>query len=398
MICKSCGNVVSDEAKFCTECGAQTDNNETAAEKEALSAETAPAENAPESSPEETVASSEDTISEVSETAAEEENAPVSEPAPVIVEYSTSVTEPAVNEEKPPVKVGAGRIFGASLVSLLAIVFITLTGLLLSAKIGLSGNVLKNRADDMNISAVLDSDMNDEVTASEYIYNNIGSAILGKKDIQPKDLRSFLIRAEFEDFIGETLDAYAGYIVDGNDKIPSVTSEDFVQFFRDNEDIARKEFGEPFSESDYSNMAVRLKNRGLDDALSVDEWSDRLGFNAGNLSYIFSYLTLGIVAAIALFMLVWIAIIVDKRSRHLTGFYGNTALISGLIMFIPSAAFLAGASAIAFSTNTTAAYLAAELLVPFTLVLLCTGAFWIIIGVIFKLIRKFIVKKEAAKQ
>lgn len=410
MNCKSCGNQLSDEAKFCTECGELIDKDtvdtEAAEESttEAVMAEPAAVTSAEtaEENTEEAVPAPDD------EKTPAEEDVPVSgvkiteaEAAPVIKEDAPKAPEavqiPSADEEKKPVKVGAGRIFGASVVAILAIVFITAAGLLLSAKIGLNGNVLRNRAEDANIGAILDSDYNDEITAAEYIYNNIGSSILGKKGIQPKDLRSFLIEADFEDFAAEKLEAYADYIIDGKDNNPSASSEDFVEFFRNNENTAREEFGEPLSESDYKNMAVRLKNRGLDDALSTEVWGDKLGFSAGNLSYIFSYLTLGIVAAIALFMLVWIAIIVDKNARHLTGFYGNITLISGLIMFIPSAAFLAGASTIALSTNTLAAFLAAELLVPFALVMLCTGAFELVLGIIFKRIKKFIKKKAANK-
>lgn len=407
MICKSCGNLLSDEAKFCTECGANADS----AEETTVTAETEIGSDISTAEAEtETAVEAVKEIADEAESASvdEEEKAPEKNEAAAVIteeaakpEAAATVTEEAPKapetEEKKPIKVGAGRIFGASLVSILAIVFITVSGLLLSAKIGLNGNVLKNRAEDANLGVILDADVNDETTAAEYIYNNIGSAILGKKEIQPKDLRSFLIAADFEDFAAEKIEAYADYIINGKGKDPSASSEDFVQFFRDNEDIAREEFGEPFSESDYKNMAVRLENRGLDDVLDVNEWSDKLGFNAGNLSYVFSYLTMGIVAAIALFMLVWIAIIVDKKARHLTGFFGNIALISGLVMFVPSAAFLAGASTIALSTNTLAAFLAAELLVPFALVLLCTGAFGIVLGIIFKRIKKFIKKKAAGK-
>lgn len=400
MNCKSCGNQLSDEAKFCTECGELIDKDTAAIE--------AVEENAVEAVTAETAAVTAEEKAEETVPAPEEEAVPVSEvkiteteAAPVIKEEAPKAQEAVqvspADEEKKPVKVGAGRIFGASVVAILAIVFITAAGLLLSAKIGLNGNVLRNRAEDANIGAILGSEYNDEITASEYIYNNIGASILGKKGIQPKDLRSFLIEADFEDFAAEKLEAYADYIIDGKGKDPSASSEDFVEFFRDNENTAREEFGEPLSESDYKNMAVRLKNRGLDDALSTEVWGDKLGFSAKNLSYIFSYLTLGIVAAIALFMLVWIAIIVDKKARHLTGFYGNITLISGLIMFIPSAAFLAGASTIALSTNTLAAFLAAELLVPFALVMLCTGAFELVLGIIFKRIKKFIKKKAANK-
>ncbi len=408
MICKSCGNLLSDEAKFCTECGANTDTEaETAvtADNEISSEKTTETETAPETA----VEAVEDVTEEAAAAVVEEEKkAPEKDEAAAVITENTAKPEAAaaVTEEAPkapeaegkkPVKVGAGRIFGASLVSILAIVFIVVSGLLLSAKIGLNGNVLKNRAEDANLAVILDADVNDETTAAEYIYNNIGSAILGKKDIQPKDLRGFLIAADFEDFAAEKIEAYADYIIDGKSGNPSASSEDFVQFFRDNEDVAREEFDKPFSESDYKNMTVRLENRGLNKALDVNEWSDKLGFNAKNLSYVFSYLTMGIAAAVALFMLVWIAIIVDKKARHLTGFYGNIALISGLVMFVPSAAFLAGASNVALSTNTLAAFLAAELLVPFALVMLCTGAFGIVLGIIFKRIKKFIKKKAASK-
>ncbi len=407
MNCKICGNVLSDDAKFCTECGADTSIEAVAAASEEPVAEESNAVQEAEKTALENVEieTSEKipavTAEDEPAAPAEEEKTPVTESiaAPAEESVKTPETEPKTvpaEEKKKSVKVGAGRIFGASVVAIFAIVFITITGLLLSAKIGLNGNVLKNRAEDANIGAILDSDFNSEITAGEYIYNNIGSSILGSKGIKTQDLRMFLIEADFEDFAAEKIEAYADYIIDGKDKDPSASSQDFVEFFSDNEKTAAEVFDEPFSESDYKNMAIRLENRGLDDVLSVKEWGNKLGFKASNLSYIFSYLTLGIVAAISLFMLVWIAIIVDKKARHLTGFYGNIMLLSGLVMFIPSAAFLAGASTVALSTNALGAFLAAELLVPFALVMLCTGAFELILGIIFKRIKKFI-KKKAAK-
>lgn len=424
MKCKVCGNPLAEDARFCTECGAQIDKDADASTEEAKapqaekvlendkevlvfssdetednsSAKPAMTEEKPESLPKndgkELVFSSDEAEAPVKETKAPESavNSAVKEQNNT-AEISEAVQETA-DKEKPPVKIGAGRIFGASLISVLAIVLLTAVGLLLSAKIGLNGTVLKNRAQDANLAAILDSDLNDNITTIEYIYNNIGSALMSDRNVEPKDLRSFLIEADFENFIGDALEAYSGYIIDGNSKDPSVSSADFTEFFRENNKIAAKEFRYEMTETDYKNMRVRLENRGFDDALSVDSWSSELGFDVGNLSYVFSYLTLGIVAAAALFMFVWIAIIVDKKARHIAGFYGNITLISGIIMFLPSAAFLLGASSIAFATNTLAAYLSAELLVPFALIALCTGAFEIILAVIFKLIRKAAKKKE----
>lgn len=414
MKCKICGNNNLDDSMFCTECGSylknqdvivseyKTDSNENNENVKPVDQENsndnnknaeisaANSENNKSTDEKPSLISSDDAKNIVSENA-EKSNQNQK------TENTADVANSESTEDKQHVKVGAGRIFGASVISFFAIIFLIILGLLLSAKIGFNGNVLKKRTENANMNAVLDSYFDDDTTASDFIYNNIGSAILGRKGIKSKDLRSFLIKSNFEKFTGGIVYDYANYIIDGIGEEPSADSNDFVQFLKENEDVAREEFINTFSETEYKNIAVRLKNRGFDDALSIDAWGKEIGFDLMNTRHIFSYITIGILFAVILFMFVWIAIIVDKKGKHLTGFYGNIMLISGLVLFIPSVVFLIASPAFALSTNNLFAFLAMELLVPFALIMLCTGAFEIIVGFILKRIKKFIKKKCSDK-
>ena len=314
--------------------------------------------------------------------------APIPAPAPAVPQ------KPA--EDKSSVKIGGGRVFGAVLVSIFTVLFLTVFGLLLSAKIGLNGNVLKKSAERANLGAVLDAKCSsDGTTAVEYIYNNIGSALMSDNEIARKDLRSFLIKADFGGYAGEKLERYADYLIDGKSSSdPSLSSEEFTGFFKDNRSAANEEMGYKMTTNDYNNMAVRLENRGFDKALDVNEWSDAAGFSMSNTHYAFSYLTLAIVLLIVLAMIIWTAIILDKQGRWLAGFYSHVMRISGIIMLIPALAILAAAPIAASLTNSVYAYLAFDLLMPFALIMLCTGVFELILAAIFKAIKKHCKKKS----
>ena len=119
-------------------------------------------------------------------------------------------------------------------------------------------------------------------------------------------------------------------------------------------------------------------------------------YNVGSVRYIFSYITIGILVALVIVLFIWIALIVDRKGRHLTGFYGNIFLVSGLIVFLSGVAVALGASVAYSFTSEIAFYLAANVLLPFALAALCLGFVELLIGYIFKKVKKSI-KKKAKK-
>ena len=100
--------------------------------------------------------------------------------------------------------------------------------------------------------------------------------------------------------------------------------------------------------------------------------------------------------ALVIVLFIWIALIVDRKGRHLTGFYGNIFLVSGLIVFLSGVAVALGASVAYSFTSEIAFYLAANVLLPFALAALCLGFVELLIGYIFKKVKKSI-KKKAKK-
>ena len=69
-------------------------------------------------------------------------------------------------------------------------------------------------------------------------------------------------------------------------------------------------------------------------------------------------------------------------------------LISGILIFLPSIVFIVGAPITAVYTGSAFAYIASQMLLPASLVALCTGAFEIFTGIILKRIKAGLKKKD----
>lgn len=305
--------------------------------------------------------------------------------------------QPAANAAKKTVKVGAGRLFGASVLAFLAIIVTIVLSLLLCIKFGANGSSMRKRIEKLDYDTVFSANFDgDEI--SDDIYNTVGfgTATNGKAD--KDDFREFLKDAGLFSYIGEQVENYADYIIDGKGSDPSITSEDIVNdFFRENRNVAKESFGAQISEKGLDFMEKNLKDEDLDDYLSVREWSKKAGFSIKSVSYAFSYITIGITAALIIVFLILIAVIVDKRGKHLTGFYGNIFFISGLVIFVTGLLTSLGSSAAyAFSTSIALpCYFLANILLPFSLIAIGTGFAEMLIGFIFKMVKKGIKRKEA---
>lgn len=443
MNCKSCGSPMSDDARFCTECGADNisepkdninDNaeikenpheevvfdtadmdstkNSTQENEQINSTEKSNAEEVvfdtatmdePKSMPPEPEAATGSTEEPEPVDSTENKETVLPTIAPLYDEKSveentaqSSAIAPDNKQIKAPKRLTAGRAVGAFVISIFAVVFMLVFNITISTRIGLSSEIVRNTTKSMNAATALDCELMDGDSLNDYIYNNIDGGLISRSRIERKDLRAFLIDADFLGFAADKLADYSAYLIEGSTKTkPSLTSDDIVDFIKDNKSSSNKEFSYSLEKTDYDDIGSSLKNNGFDDAVSIDCWNDNAGFNLGNLHFLFSFITIGILFTIVLVLFVWIAIVLDKIGKHVMGYFGNIAIIGGAVTFLPSLIFIIGSASAVLGTGAFAMYASSKLLMPLALIAAATGLFEIVVGVIFKKIKKHLKKKES---
>lgn len=296
-------------------------------------------------------------------------------------------------QPKPRKKVGVGRIFGASLVTIFAVLFLLLFSFMLAVKIGANGSVIKRRFEKLNASTTLTAQF-DGKELSKTLYDSMGFRTASKGTADEASFKRYLMSTDFRSYTGKVAKGYIDFILDGKGSDPSVTSGDFVNdFIRANSDTAEDEFGYELEDADYELIEKNLDKDKFSDSLSVREWNRELGFDVDKLSYLFSFITIGIIGGIVLLLLIWISAIVDKRARYVTGFFATIFNIVGFIALLVGAAIIVG-SALAFTfTHNVGFYLSESLLLPLALVLIITGAVELLLGFIFRKSNRAIRKK-----
>ncbi|MBP3310298.1 MAG: zinc-ribbon domain-containing protein [Ruminococcus sp.] len=303
-------------------------------------------------------------------------------------------TPAAQGKSKSETKVGGGRLTGASIITIFAVIFFILLSLICAMKFGLAGNVLGGRIKKLDANTVLSAQYEGEDISTD-IFRSLGirSATHGNADAE--SFKKFLVEADLIGYIGENVENYADYLLNGEGDDPSLTAKDIRNdFFKQNNDVADDIFGAGFSKSDLNKIEDNLDENNVNEMLSVEEWNDKAGFNLTNLKYILSFITIGILAALVLVLFIWIAVIVDRKGKHLLGFYGNTFFITGLVMFIIGLAVIVGAPVAYTITGNIVFYLCSNVLLVFALLTLGIGAVELLLGLIFKKIKKGIVRKE----
>jgi len=317
---------------------------------------------------------------------------PQSQPMP----QSAPAPMPAQTESKPKAKakVGGGRVFGASLVTIFTIIFLLLLSFLTAVKVGANGSIIRRRAEKLDADTTLTAQF-DGKEMSKTLYDSLGFRTATKGAADEAGFKRFMLAADFREYAGEVAEGYLDYIIDGEDGDPSITAEDFVNdFIRGNKDAAVKEFDYELTEENYDLLQKNLEKDKFSDTMSVKEWSRKLGFDVNKVSYATSFITIGILGALFLLFLIWIAAIVRRRARFVTGFYGTIFTLVGLIVFLTGLIVIVG-SAIGFTfTHNVCFYLTESLLLPFSVMLIAIGAAELIIGFCFRKTRKGLKKKE----
>ncbi|HRR77613.1 MAG TPA: zinc-ribbon domain-containing protein [Ruminococcus sp.] len=301
-------------------------------------------------------------------------------------------------EEAPPkkTKVGAGRVFGASIVTFFAVIFLLTLSMAVCVKFGASGKVLRGRIEKLDKNTVLSAEYdNDELSNNLYKTLGIRKATHGNAD--KPGFKEYLSKSNMLEYVGENVKNYADYILEGKGGNPSVTSEDIkIDFFKENNNVAEEVFDYKFDKEGLNSIEKAMDQNDVDKSLSVKEWNKKAGFDLKNISYALSYVTLGILLALVLVFFIWIAIIVDRRGRYVAGFFESILFISGIIMFIVGLGVLAGASVVYAFTSSVIFYLIPMVFLWFGILALGIGFAELLLSGIFKMIKKNIKRKEKA--
>ncbi|MCQ2490161.1 MAG: hypothetical protein MJ079_01050 [Ruminococcus sp.] len=301
--------------------------------------------------------------------------------------YAPQQPEAVEEAEEATVKVGALRISFAGFIAVLTIIFLTLVTLLFCLRTGASGNLLKKRTEKMNISTVLDANLGKR-SLSDAIFNETDFAEASQDEISKAEFRGYLSKTNLLSYAGGFVKEYADYLIKGEISDPSVDANDMADFFVQNSDVADEELSYKLKTSDYNRIRTSLELKDTADNFSIEKWSEKAHFDLANLSFVFSFVTLGILLGLVIVLLVWIAVIVDGKGRHIVSMYGSIFSCSGGIVFLIGFAAVAGTAIAHIITGNFVFYLCASLLLPFGLFALGIGAVEYVIGFIFKRIRR----------
>lgn len=441
MICKKCGSPMDDDAKFCDNCGAHADtSNDTENTAKAVLDETAgiAGEQLSKSREEADKALSDmnkkDSISSADAAIAAIDNileksgvnvseieqeapsiqqpgyvppqpqynappmdAPAFDPPPAPVYAPAPDPEPAPKEEEyaaeTPVKVGAGRLIGAGFITILALLLMIILSLMFCMKLGISGDIVRKRIENMSFATAVDGDMQGK-TLYDDMYGALAFSDITQGKANRSEFREYLLRTDMLAFAGKKAGQYVDYMMIGDMADPSVTASEITEVFENASGADEDVFGYSLQSSDYNKLRRQIEKNNLEDDLSIELWSKKAGFSLDNLNYMFSYITLGVILALVLVLLIWIAVIVDKRGKHLLGFYGNIFKWSGALVFIIGAVIIAGGGIAYLITGQAVFYIVPQVLLPFALFALCIGALEFFIGWLFRRIKTAIRRKE----
>ena len=450
MLCKKCGKELSQDAKFCTACGAPVENEYEAPENENIIPEENGADetfstDTPIDISDEDISATDtpleiadedisgiDATADIADDDTSAADTPVETAAEVISNAGTSEkTEPKAKEENKSEKevtadsadtkdaetktgktdsekessdkkdkdnsgkASGSKLFGAAVISIFAVIFLTVFNISLSVRIGLSSDIVKKQAQSMNYETILTSKVDGTETAAEYIHDILNASFKERSGVTPANITGFLTAADFGEFVSDKLEDYAGFLINGSVREqPSLSSEEIIEFMLNNRVESTEQLGYRLTDDDYNDIFMSLEDSGIVKDFSIEEWGHETGIRMGFVSLFFSIITIAIFLTIAIVLFIWIAITLDKKGRYIFGFYGNTVLISGILIFLPSIVFIVGAPITAVYTGSAFAYIASQMLLPASLVALCTGAFEIFTGIILKRIKAGLKKKD----
>lgn len=124
----------------------------------------------------------------------------------------------------------------------------------ISEESNLSG--LEDLRDGRNI--VIEFDNGESVSLEQHIYDLMSTDITDNYDFTPDDIKDFLIDDKITDAMNKIDYQYIQQFFSKD--APKITFEDYVNVFRDNKDIVNKYLNADFTTTDYEIMSIRFHN------------------------------------------------------------------------------------------------------------------------------------------
>lgn len=217
MICDKCKNKIEDNLKFCNICGAEInkDNSENEVVINLNNNKEKPNDNLPHKS-------------------------------------NTYVTSNESNSDE---------ISGFKILIIFLLTIFVLDGWIvfslknfISEESNLSG--LEDLRDGRNI--VIEFDNGESVSLEQHIYDLMSTDITDNYNFTPDDIKDFLIDDKITEAMNKIDYQYIQQFFSKD--APKITSEDYVNVFRDNKDIVNKYFNADFTTTDYEIMSIRFHN------------------------------------------------------------------------------------------------------------------------------------------
>lgn len=323
--CNNCGSPLSDNARFCTACGA------------AAEIKTEPVEQ---------------TIAETIEAPVEvpvEEPAVVETPveAPVVIPVQPPVVQESVEPvaAKAPRKINAG--FGKTLLSvflcLIAFILFTGAGIGLVTRLSLEKSSIKKTVDSLDVAKINISKFTGD-TENKTVSKFLSAHKLSILSFEEKSLDKLLNEKFVKEFISSKTSAYANDVIKGTDKA-EITVDDIVDLISDNWDKICDDLGLPvmieysgvkLAKKDIVSIFKKALNQSIGSNLekvSMSEIKESNKFIFTIAQYALSYVCLGIAAGVA-FVLLIIVVIMNIRYRGGFKYMGFTTLFAGLIILV----------------------------------------------------------------
>lgn len=311
-------------------------------------------------------------------------------PPPLAPEYSDEFAE---SNAASPVKVGALRLTGAALVTFFAVIVMIVTTLLVCVRLGVNGDIAARRIRKMNPQTVFTSEVGG-LRVSDRIFYETGFGSVVDNKVDEDYFCGIMAKTNALQFASDHAKDYVDYILTGNGKEPTISNNDLTDFFISNDEVFGTSLPYEMQTADYNKLRSNMTKKDTAANFSISKWSDKLGFRLENTKYILSPITIGIFGALLLVLLIWIAVIVDRRGRHLLGFYGTAFCWSGFLTVIVGIGVTAGASIAHVFTGWFVFYGCATVLLPFGIYALSIGAAEYLIGFIFKRIKRAVRIKQ----
>ncbi len=300
------------------------------------------------------------------------------------------VPQSAPPEEDKPVKVGGLRITGASVITFFSVIILLGITLISSLKLGLTGEKVEKQIKSMNTWAFVSSELDDRLVSD----NLFGELAMGKATsyiYEEADFHGLLGKSDILDFIGDKAGEYVDYIFSGKGNAPSVDADEITDFIRSNADRYDSDYARAI---DYAVIEDAINRNDTLEYFDIGEIEREIDLSTDTIRYGISYLTIGILVALLIVLMIWIAVIVDRKARFLLGFYGNIFKWSGALTFLAGLAIAGGTAVLHVISNEAVIYLLAAVALPVGIYAMIIGFSIGLLGFVFGKIKGGIKNKE----